>query len=251
MSERYLTSSFDIHGGGMDLIFPHHENELAQSCAARPKSCEIRYWMHNGFVNIDNRKMSKSLGNFFTIREVTRLYHPLALRYFMMSTHYRSAVNYSYDQLEIASGSVFYLYQTLQDCEEALLPFREQKPEASEPKGKNLRITPEAQECINKLKDDFSAQMADDLRTQDFLNGALQESLRLMNSLVNKLKTARQHRQSLFLSLAEMEKEVKMVLDNLGLMSSSSYSEVLEQFKAKALTRAKLTEEDVLLQNRT
>ncbi|MCL7037803.1 hypothetical protein MKW94_028885 [Papaver nudicaule] len=227
MSERYLTSSFDIHGGGMDLIFPHHENELAQSCAARPDTCKIRYWMHNGFVNIDNEKMSKSLGNFFTIREVTRLYHPLALRYFMMSTHYRSAVNYSYDQLEIASGSVFYLYQTLRDCEEALLPFREQKPEGSETKGKNLRITPEAQECINKLKDDFYAQMADDFTRS-----------RLLACLVNKLKKARQHQQSLFLSLAEMEKEVKMILDTLGLMSSSSYSEVLEQFKAKTLTRA-------------
>ncbi|KAI3926054.1 hypothetical protein MKW98_028190 [Papaver atlanticum] len=248
MSDRYLTSSFDIHGGGMDLIFPHHENELAQSCAARPNTCEIKYWMHNGFVNTNNEKMSKSLGNFFTIREVTKLYHPLALRYFMMSTHYRSPVNYSLDQLDIASDRVFYSYQTLLDCEEALIPFREKNPEGSVPKGKNIRITPEAQESINKLKNDFYAKMSDDLHTQDFLNGALQEILKLMNSSLTKLKKAKQQQQSLFLSLAEMEKEAKMVLDTLGLMSSLSYSEVLEQLKAKALTRANLTEEDVLQQ---
>ncbi|MCL7035806.1 hypothetical protein MKW94_000038 [Papaver nudicaule] len=248
MSHRYLTSSFDIHGGGMDLIFPHHENELAQSCAAHPNICEIRYWMHNGFVKTKkNEKMSKSLGNSKTIREVTTLYHPLALRYFMMSTHYRSPVNYSDDQLEIASDSVFRLYQTLRDCEEALLQFREKNPEGSVSKGKNIRITPEAQERINKLKADFYAKMSDDMHAQDFLNAALQEILRLMNSILNQLKKARQHQQSLFLSLAEIEKEVKMVLDTLGLMSSSSYSEVLEQFKAKALTRANLSEEDVLV----
>ncbi|RZC62186.1 hypothetical protein C5167_023951 [Papaver somniferum] len=90
--------------------------------------------------------------------------------------------------------------------------------------------------------------MSDDLHTQDFLKGALQEILKLMNSSLNKLKKAKQQQQSLFLSLAGMEKEVKMVLDTLGLMSSLSYSEVLEQLKAKALTRANLTEEDVLQQ---
>ncbi|RZC68702.1 hypothetical protein C5167_031913 [Papaver somniferum] len=170
MSDRYLTSSFDIHGGGMDLIFPHHENELPQSCAARPNTCEIKYWMHNGFVN------------------VTTSYHPLALRYFMMSTHYRSSVSYSLNQLEIASDTVFYLYQTLLDCEEALFQFREKNPEGSVRKGKNIRITLDAQECINKLKNDFYAKMSDDLHTQDFLNGALQEILKLTNSSLNKLK---------------------------------------------------------------
>ncbi|KAI3926050.1 hypothetical protein MKW98_028186 [Papaver atlanticum] len=246
MSYRYLTSSFDIHGGGMDLIFPHHENEIAR--AARPNTCEIKYWMHNGFVNVNKEKMSKSLGNLFTIREVTTSYHPLALRYFMMSTHYRSPVNYSLNQLETASDTVFYLYQTLLDCEEALFPIREKNPEVSVRKGKNIRITLEAQECINKLKNDFYAKMSDDLHTQDFLKGALQEILKLMNSSLNKLKKAKQQQQSLFLSLAEMEKEVKMVLDTLGLLSSLSYSGVLEQLKAEALTRANLTEEDVLQQ---
>ncbi|KAI3831914.1 hypothetical protein MKX03_022286 [Papaver bracteatum] len=91
MSDRYLTSSFDIHGEGIDLIFSYHENELAQSCAARLNStCEITYWMHNGFLNTNNEKMSKSCGNFSTIREITNLYHPLVWRYLMRSTHYLS-----------------------------------------------------------------------------------------------------------------------------------------------------------------
>ncbi|XP_026426158.1 cysteine--tRNA ligase CPS1 homolog, chloroplastic/mitochondrial-like isoform X2 [Papaver somniferum] len=110
MSAAYLGHTFDIHGGGMDLVFPHHENEIAQSCAACDKS-NISYWMHNGFVTVDSEKMSKSLGNFFTIREVIDLYHPLALRIFLMGTHYRSPINYSEMLLESASDRAFYIYQ--------------------------------------------------------------------------------------------------------------------------------------------
>lgn len=153
MSAAYLGYSFDIHGGGMDLVFPHHENEIAQSCAACKQS-NISYWIHNGFVTIDSEKMSKSLGNFFTIRQVGDLmwscmlyfcacycnstdifefsfqmsqllhdcmhlilsqvidiYHPLALRLFLIGTHYRSPINYSDVQLESASDRVFYIYQ--------------------------------------------------------------------------------------------------------------------------------------------
>ena len=135
MSKTYLGYSFDIHGGGMDLVFPHHENEIAQSCAAC-QSSRVNYWVHNGFVTIDSEKMSKSLGNFFTIRQVEpcifppikeifilsvsahfsdsqvlELYHPLCLRLFLLGTHYRSPVNYSDSHLEIASDRLFYIYQ--------------------------------------------------------------------------------------------------------------------------------------------
>ncbi|XP_048495174.1 cysteine--tRNA ligase, chloroplastic/mitochondrial isoform X2 [Beta vulgaris subsp. vulgaris] len=110
MSSVYLGYSFDIHGGGMDLMFPHHENEIVQSCAACCES-NIRYWVHNGFVTINSEKMSKSLGNFFTIRQVIELYHPLALRLFLMGTHYRSPINYSDVLLESASERIFYIYQ--------------------------------------------------------------------------------------------------------------------------------------------
>uniref|UniRef100_A0A453IZL9 tRNA synthetases class I catalytic domain-containing protein n=1 Tax=Aegilops tauschii subsp. strangulata TaxID=200361 RepID=A0A453IZL9_AEGTS len=110
MSAHYLGHVFDIHGGGKDLIFPHHENELAQSRAAYPES-EVKCWMHNGFINIDDQKMSKSVNNFFTIRDIITLYHPLALRFFLMRTHYKSDANHSDKALEIASDRVYYIYQ--------------------------------------------------------------------------------------------------------------------------------------------
>ncbi|KAJ4960202.1 hypothetical protein NE237_020112 [Protea cynaroides] len=128
MSAFYLTSSFDIHGGRMDLIFPHHENEIAQSCAACSSS-NVNYWIHNGFVTQNNEKMSKSLGNFFTIREVTKQCHPLALRYFLMSAHYRSPVNYSILRLDNASVEVLTLYWFLQQLKEKALKRAELKEE--------------------------------------------------------------------------------------------------------------------------
>jgi cysteinyl-tRNA synthetase len=115
MSTSLLGEYFDIHGGGMDLKFPHHENEIAQSCAA----CDspfVHIWMHNGFVNIDNEKMSKSLGNFFTVREVLKtLRDPEVLRYFLLSSHYRGPINYSDVQLAQADETLAGLYRALQD----------------------------------------------------------------------------------------------------------------------------------------
>jgi cysteinyl-tRNA synthetase len=108
-----LGPHFDLHGGGMDLKFPHHENEIAQSCAA----CDgpfVNIWAHNGFVNIDNEKMSKSLGNFFTVRELLpRLRHAEVLRAFLLSSHYRGPINYSQVQLQQADGALTRLYTAL------------------------------------------------------------------------------------------------------------------------------------------
>ena len=98
MSRRYLGETFDIHGGGEDLIFPHHENEIAQSQAATGKPL-ANYWMHNGFVKINSEKMSKSLGNIFPVREILKNYHPEVLRLFMLQSHYRSPVDYSESSL--------------------------------------------------------------------------------------------------------------------------------------------------------
>jgi len=113
MSTTLLGDYFDIHGGGMDLKFPHHENEIAQSCAASGKPF-VKYWLHNGFVNVDNEKMSKSLGNFFTVREVLpHLRHPEVLRYFLLASHYRGPLNYSQVQLEQADAGLARLYGAL------------------------------------------------------------------------------------------------------------------------------------------
>ncbi len=112
MSTTCLGESFDIHGGGMDLKFPHHENEIAQSCAATGQDF-ARYWMHNGFVQIDNEKMSKSLGNFFTIRDVLSHYPGEVLRFFIVNSHYRSPLNYSDASLATAQESLRRLYIAL------------------------------------------------------------------------------------------------------------------------------------------
>ena len=109
MSMKYLGETFDIHCGGKDLLFPHHENEIAQSEGATGKPY-VKYWMHNGFINIDNQKMSKSLGNFFTIRDIAKEYDLEAVRLFMLSAHYRSPINFSRDQIEAANASLNRLY---------------------------------------------------------------------------------------------------------------------------------------------
>ena len=105
MSKKYLGEQIDIHGGGEDLIFPHHENEIAQSEACSGK-CFSRYWMHNAFLNIDNRKMSKSLGNFFTVREIGEKYDLQVLRFFMLNAHYRSPLNFSADLMESSKNAL-------------------------------------------------------------------------------------------------------------------------------------------------
>jgi cysteinyl-tRNA synthetase len=114
MSERFLGSHFDLHGGGQDLLFPHHENEIAQSEGAHGHTF-VDYWVHNGFVRVDNEKMSKSLGNFFTVREVLERYDPEVVRFFILRAHYRSPLNYSDTHIEDAKAALTRLYTTLRD----------------------------------------------------------------------------------------------------------------------------------------
>ncbi|BFG18925.1 hypothetical protein CerSpe_051990 [Prunus speciosa] len=233
MSAAYLGYSFDIHGGGMDLVFPHHENEIAQSCAVCNHS-NISYWIHNGFVTVDSEKMSKSLGNFFTIRQVIDLYHPLALRLFLLGTHYQSPINYSDVQLESASDRIFYIYQTLHDCESAL----------SQHDGVTLKdtIPPDTVNSINNFYNVFVTSMSDDLHTPVVL-AALSDPLKTINDLLHTRKGKKQELR--IESLAAFGKILRNVLSTLGLMPES-YSEILQQLRDKALKRAKLTEDQVL-----
>lgn len=114
MSMKYLGESFDFHGGGSDLIFPHHENEIAQSEGCTGVHPFVRYWLHNGFITVNEEKMSKSLGNFFTVADILEHFEPETLRFFILSTHYRSPLDFSDERLKEAQRSLARL-KTAQD----------------------------------------------------------------------------------------------------------------------------------------
>lgn len=120
MIEKHLGETIDIHGGGRDLIFPHHENELAQSCCAHDNKEYVRYWMHNGYINIGGEKMSKSLGNFRTVRELLKLYKGEVIRYALLSAQYRSELDFSKDLLEQSKHSLDHLYIALRDVQDVV-----------------------------------------------------------------------------------------------------------------------------------
>ncbi|MDQ6966708.1 MAG: cysteine--tRNA ligase [Mariprofundaceae bacterium] len=162
MSCGHLGKSFDIHGGGMDLKFPHHENEIAQAQAANGGHF-ARYWLHNGFVNINAEKMSKSLGNFFTIREVTERYHPEVLRMFMLGTHYRSPLDFSDAALDVAKAGLDRLYETK----------------------KRLGVSQwyEAEDRGGALPEQFVAAMNDDFNTPEALAELFELSRQLNRAL--------------------------------------------------------------------
>ncbi|CAH8381818.1 unnamed protein product [Eruca vesicaria subsp. sativa] len=249
MSARYLSPRFDIHGGGADLIFPHHENELAQTCAA----CEhggVNYWLHNGHLTINDEKMAKSKGNFKTIRDITESYHPLALRHFLISAHYRSPLSFSPSKLDSSSELLYYVFQTLQDLDDALLPYQEAMSED----GGKAEPTAEAKDIITKLKSEFDAKMLDDLNTAHILEGAYKDALKFINDSIGKLKKMQKtQRMSLLVSLVEIEKAAKTVLEVLGFTTTLSYTEILKEMRQKALTRAKLSEEELskIIEERT
>jgi cysteinyl-tRNA synthetase len=157
MSMALLGEEFDIHGGGMDLKFPHHENEIAQSCGATHGRF-AHVWMHNGFVNVDSEKMSKSLGNFFTLREVLpQLRHPEVLRYFLVASHYRGPINYTPENLAQADATLGGLYNALRGA-----PIGEPGPDAQ------------------GWRDEFRAAMDDDFNTPKAL-AVLQRLAREIN----------------------------------------------------------------------
>lgn len=170
MSRRYLGETIDIHCGGQDLIFPHHENEIAQSECAN--GCEFaRYWMHNGYINVDNRKMSKSLGNFFTVRDVAEKYGYEPIRFLMISSHYRGPINYNAEVLEQNINALERLY----NCRDNIL-FCQKNAEGS--------ITEAEAEWVKKYdgrRAQFIKAMDDDLNTADGIS-ALFELVRDINS---------------------------------------------------------------------
>ena len=170
MSMKYLGETFDIHCGGKDLLFPHHENEIAQSEGATGRKY-VNYWMHNGFINIDNQKMSKSLNNFFTVRDIAKEYDLEAVRLFMLSAHYRSPINFSRDQIEAANASLNRLYTARKS-----LLFQIEN-------GEDRPVNDSEKEFIERLKGyekRFDDAMDDDMNTADAL-GAIFELVKDAN----------------------------------------------------------------------
>lgn len=157
MSKKYLGEQIDIHAGGEDLIFPHHENEIAQSEAANGKEF-AKYWLHNGFLNIDNRKMSKSLGNFFTVREISEKYDLQVLRFFMLSAHYRSPLNFSADLMEAAKNGLDRILTAAEN-----LRFLIANADAKSMDAKEQEMLAKTQEYV----DSFEKAMDDDFNTAD------------------------------------------------------------------------------------
>jgi len=201
MSMKYLGETFDIHCGGKDLLFPHHENEIAQSEGATGKPY-VRYWMHNGFINVDNQKMSKSLGNFFTVRDIAKEYDLEAVRMFMLSAHYRSPINFSRDQIEAANASLNRLY-TARDT----LRFQREN-------GEDRPMNEAEQAFAGRLKEyekRFDDAMDDDMNTADAL-GAIFELVKDANVLAAQGGMSRE-------AAAAALKSLEAVCDVLGLLS--------------------------------
>ncbi len=157
MSKKYLGEQIDIHGGGEDLIFPHHENEIAQSEACSGK-CFSKYWMHNAFLNIDNRKMSKSLGNFFTVREIGEKYDLQVLRFFMLNAHYRSPLNFSADLMESSKNALERILTAVEN-----LKYVAEHASVQEMTEEEVLKADEAK----KFQENFDHAMDDDFNTAD------------------------------------------------------------------------------------
>jgi cysteinyl-tRNA synthetase len=207
MSMKHLGETFDIHGGGKDLVFPHHENEIAQSEAATGKPF-ARYWLHNGFVNVNNEKMSKSLGNFFTLRDVLAQVKPEVLRFFLASSHYRSPIDYSDQSLTEAKAGLDRLYRV------------KEKAESCRAAGAAPSPMPPGEEVAPLLSAParFGEAMDDDFNTAAAL-GHLFDAVRALNRLTPAEPSAEREKAGMFLAGYELLDPLFAVL---GLLQKSA-----------------------------
>jgi cysteinyl-tRNA synthetase len=252
MSQKYLGETFDIHGGGRDLIFPHHENEIAQSEGATGKSF-VRYWIHNGFVNINKEKMSKSLGNILTIKGILKDWHPEVLRLFFLSYHYRSPLDYSEDSFNEAKSGLDRFYSTLKAVQDELTKttFSPSPPtgegfdvSSAEPKGGGGRcsVPNECLKAIESFPFQLEEAMDDDFNTAQAL-GYFYDLQRNLNSL---LDISKGHPTEEIVSI------LKQGLDHFskrgwvfGLFREDPQN-YLDQQKKEGLKKLNLTEDEIL-----
>ncbi|MCR5784808.1 MAG: cysteine--tRNA ligase [Eubacterium sp.] len=207
MAKKYLGDEIDIHAGGEDLIFPHHENEIAQSEAANGVQFS-KYWMHNGFLNIDNKKMSKSLGNFFTVREIEEKYDLQVLRFFMLSAHYRSPLNFSAELMDSAKAG---LDRILTCCDNLRhLMDNETRKKLNEDERKKL-------DEAEKFREKFEAAMDDDFNTADAVS-ALFELVKFVNTNATS--------ESSEAFIAQLMARIEALCDILGIITVKKQEEL-------------------------
>jgi len=234
MSMKYLGETFDIHGGGADLIFPHHENEIAQSEAFTGKPF-VRYWIHNGFVTVDKEKMSKSLENFFTIQEILERYDPEVVRYFLLSTHYRSPIDFSDSLLNEAEVSIDRYYSTVIRIDDFVA---EDLVKAETVEDKLPTIAQDLEKLLSSLKERFNEAMDDDFNTALAL-GYIFESIREVNKFLDT-KPSGQKARELVLKAKEILNEIGNVLNIFNKTPEGWYKSLMR------VKNIRLSEDDIL-----
>ena len=246
MSKRYLGEQIDIHGGGEDLVFPHHENEIAQSEACSGKHF-AKYWMHNAFLNIDNKKMSKSEGNFFTVRDISKMYDLQVLRFFMLNAHYRSPLNFSAELMDSAKNSL----DRILNAFEKLRSFEEKVSGDTMTEAERADFH---EVILSKQK--FEASMDDDFNTADAI-AAVFEIVRISNSTVNETSTLSyiKHILSVLSKLCDVlgikteRKEVILDEDIEKLIESRTEARKNKDFKRADEIRNELLELGIVLED--
>ena len=238
MSKKYLGEQIDIHAGGEDLIFPHHENEIAQSEAANGKEF-AKYWMHNGFLNIDNRKMSKSLGNFFTVREISEKYDLQVLRFFMLSAHYRSPLNFSAELMEAAKNGLERITTAAENLKFLINNARTE--DMSEDERKKLAGS-------TVYVENFEKAMDDDFNTADAIS-AVFELVKYMNTTTDGA-SSKEYLQNLFDCLIRLTDVLGIIVDKEDEILASDIEALIEERqaarKAKNFARADEIRDELL-----
>ena len=238
MSRKYLGEQIDIHAGGEDLIFPHHENEIAQSEAANGKEF-ARYWMHNAFLNIDNRKMSKSLGNFRTVREISEQYDLQVLRFFMLSAHYRSPLNFSAELMEASKNGLERILNATDNLKHLIASVAAEEMSAEEK---------EAFSKTDVYVEEFEKAMDDDFNTADAI-AAIFELVKYANTTATA-ESSKEYLQSLLDRIVKLGDVLGLILDKKEELLDADIEKLIEERqaarKAKDFARADAIRDELL-----
>ena len=238
MSRKYLGEQIDIHAGGEDLIFPHHENEIAQSEAANGKEF-ARYWMHNAFLNIDNRKMSKSLGNFRTVREISEQYDLQVLRFFMLSAHYRSPLNFSAELMEASKNGLERILNATDNLKHLIASVATEEMSAEEK---------EAFSKTDAYVEEFEKAMDDDFNTADAI-AAIFELVKYANTTATA-ESSKEYLRGLLDRIVKLGDVLGLILDKKEELLDADIEKLIEERqaarKAKDFARADAIRDELL-----